>query len=52
MGLTGIILNAKIKMRPVESRYVEQTCYKAKNIEELFSHFEKYDSNSYSVCMA
>ena len=49
MGLTGIILNAKIKMRPVESRYVEQTCYKAKNIEELFSHFEKYDSNSYSV---
>ncbi len=49
MGLTGIILNAKIKMRPVESRYVRQTCYKAKNIEELFSHFEKYDSNSYSV---
>ncbi len=49
MGLTGIILNAKIKMQPVESQYVEQTCYKAENIEELFSHFEEYNSNSYSV---
>ena len=49
MGLTGVILNAKIKMVPIQSKLIEQISYKAKNIEELFSHFQKYDSKRYSV---
>jgi decaprenylphospho-beta-D-ribofuranose 2-oxidase len=49
MGLTGVILNAKIQTIKVQSRFIEQTSYKAKNIEELFSHFAQHDSKRYSV---
>ena len=49
MGLTGVILNATIKMIQVQSRFIEQISYKAQNIDELFSYFHRYDSNRYSV---
>jgi len=49
MGLTGVILNATIKMIQVQSRFIEQISYKAQNIDELFSHFHRYDSKRYSV---
>ena len=49
MGLTGIILNAKIKMMSVQSNIVEQISYKAKNINQIFSLFQKNDSKRYSV---
>jgi decaprenylphospho-beta-D-ribofuranose 2-oxidase len=49
MGLTGVILNATIKMIQVQSRFIEQISYKIQNIDELFSHFHRYDSKRYSV---
>jgi FAD/FMN-containing dehydrogenase len=49
MGLTGVIFNATIKMIHVQSRFIEQISYKAQNIDELFSHFHRYDSKRYSV---
>jgi FAD/FMN-containing dehydrogenase len=49
MGLTGVILNARIKMIRIESRFIEQISYKAKNIDELFAHFDSHDSLRYSV---
>lgn len=49
MGLTGIILNAKIKMMSVQSKLIEQISYKAQNIDELFCLFKKYDTKRYSV---
>ena len=49
MGLTGVILNATIKMIQVQSRFIEQISYKAQNIDELFYHFHRYDSKRYSV---
>ena len=49
IGLTGVILNATIKMMQVQSRVIEQISYKAKNIDELFSHFYRHHSKRYSV---
>ena len=49
MGLTGVILNARIKMLRVQSRFIEQISYRAQNIDELFAHFSNYDSQRYSV---
>jgi hypothetical protein len=36
-------------MIQVQSRFIEQISYKAQNIDELFSHFHRYDSKRYSV---
>ena len=49
MGLTGVILNARIRMIRVQSRFIKQISYKAQNIDELFAHFDSYDSLRYSV---
>jgi decaprenylphospho-beta-D-ribofuranose 2-oxidase len=49
IGLTGVILNARIKMIRVQSRFIEQISYKAQNIDELFAHFNSFDSLRYSV---
>ena len=49
MGLTGVILNARIKMLQIQSRFIEQISYRAQNIDELFEHFSNYDSQRYSV---
>jgi len=49
MGLTGVILNARIQMIRVQSRFIEQISYKAHSIGELFSHFRNHDSKRYSV---
>ena len=49
MGLSGVILNARIKMIRVQSRFIEQISYKAQSIDELFAHFNSFDSSRYSV---
>lgn len=49
IGLTGVILNARIKMIRIQSRFIEQISYKAQNIDELFAHFNSFDSLRYSV---
>jgi decaprenylphospho-beta-D-ribofuranose 2-oxidase len=49
MGLTGVILDAKIYLKRINSQYINQTTIKIKNLKETFDAFEKYSSKPYSV---
>jgi len=48
-GLTGIILDAKIYLKKINSKYIDQTTIKTKNLKETFEAFEKYKELPYSV---
>ncbi|MDQ1264433.1 MAG: decaprenylphospho-beta-D-ribofuranose 2-oxidase [Campylobacterota bacterium] len=49
MGLTGVILSAKISLKKINSAYINQTTIKTKNLKETFEAFEKYKDMPYSV---
>lgn len=49
MGLTGVILDAKISLKKINSKHINQTTIKTKNLKETFDAFEKYAYMSYSV---
>ncbi len=49
MGLTGVILDAKIYLKKINSKYIEQTTIKTKNLRETFDAFEEYSTSPYSV---
>lgn len=49
MGLTGIILSVKFKLKRIKSRFINQTAIKAKSLDEIFSLFEEYKDSTYSV---
>ena len=49
MGLTGVILDAKIYLKKINSQYIDQTTIKTKNLKETFDAFEEYNGLPYSV---
>jgi len=49
MGLTGVILEAKISLKKINSKYINQTTIKTKNLKETFDAFERYAHLPYSV---
>lgn len=49
MGLTGVILDAKIYLKKINSQYIDQTTIKTKNLKETFVAFETYKNLPYSV---
>jgi len=49
MGLTGVILDAKIYLKKINSQYIDQTTIKTKNLKETFEAFEEYSHKPYSV---
>lgn len=49
MGLTGIILDAKIKLKNIGSAYVRQERIKAENLDEIFQLFEESENWTYNV---
>jgi len=49
MGLTGVILDAKIRLKPINSRHICQTTIKTGNLKETFEAFENYKDSPYSV---
>lgn len=49
MGLTGIILSAKIKLKNIETAYIQQESIKAKNLDEIFELFEECEDWTYNV---
>ncbi|MGM0743434.1 MAG: FAD-binding protein [Pseudomonadota bacterium] len=49
MGLTGVILRAAIRLRPVESGWIAQTTVPAQSLAEAMDAFEAADDASYSV---
>lgn len=49
MGLTGIILSAKIKLKNIETAYIRQEIIKAENLDEIFKLFEESEDWTYNV---
>lgn len=49
MGLTGIILSAKFKLKNIETAYIRQESIKAENLDEIFRLFEESESWTYTV---
>ena len=49
MGLTGVILDAKIYLKKINSQYIDQITIKTKNLKETFEAFEEYKNKPYSV---
>lgn len=49
MGLTGIILEATIKLISIKSAYINETIIRTKNLEEVLALFETNHSATYSV---
>ncbi len=49
MGLTGVILDAKITLKKIRSKYIDQTTIKTANLGETFEAFEEYGHMPYSV---
>lgn len=48
-GLTGVILDARIYLKKINSQYIDQTTIKTRNLNETFAAFEEYKDNPYSV---
>jgi len=49
MGLTGMILSVKFKLKKIETSYIRQTSIKAGNLDEIFRLFEEFKDYTYSV---
>ncbi len=49
MGLTGVILRVRFKLKKIESSYIIQKQVKASSLDELLEHFENYKYSTYSV---
>ncbi len=49
MGLTGIVLSAKFKLKNIETAYIRQESIKAQNLDEIFQLFEESESWTYNV---
>ena len=48
-GLTGVILNANIYLKKINSQYIDQTTIKTKNLKETFEAFEAYQGEPYTA---
>ena len=49
MGLTGVILDAKIALKKINSQHIEQTTIKTQNLKDTFEAFEQFKEKPYSV---
>ncbi len=49
LGLTGVILEATIQLKEIETSYILQEKNKAKNLEELLALFEKNKGRAHTV---
>lgn len=49
MGLTGVIVAARLRLARVTSSVIEQKTIKAANLEDIFALFDRYASYTYSV---
>jgi len=49
MGLTGIILDTKIRLQAISSSFIEQTTIKTGNLKETFEVIEQFKDATYSV---
>lgn len=49
MGLTGVILDAEIRLKPISSAYILQKTIKCPDLESVMQNFERYRNWTYSV---
>lgn len=49
MGLTGIILTVKFRLKPIETAYIDQISLKTRDIDSTMQLFERSASSTYSV---
>ena len=49
MGLTGVILSARFRLRPIASVLIEETMIRAPTLELLLLQFSEHDAATYSV---
>lgn len=49
MGLTGIILDATVRLQPISTTLIEQTAISSKSLAETFELFESHHHHKYSV---
>ncbi|MDX1521228.1 MAG: FAD-binding protein [Anaerolineae bacterium] len=49
MGLTGLILNAKLRLIPIETAYIRQESIKARNLDHMMDLYEQSEAWSYSL---
>lgn len=49
MGLTGMILEATVRLRRIDSAYLDQTTFKARHLAEALELFEAHHAATYSV---
>lgn len=49
MGLTGIILSARFRLKKIETSFIRQVSQKAKNLEAVMRLFEQTETATYSV---
>jgi decaprenylphospho-beta-D-ribofuranose 2-oxidase len=48
-GLTGVILSARIYLKKIKSKHIDQTTVKTSSLKETFDAFEEYKNYPYSV---
>ena len=49
MGLTGIIISAKIKLLKIKSKIINTQIIKTKNLKETIKNFKRFNQNKYLV---
>lgn len=49
LGLLGVVVSARIRLRRIESSYFSQQAIEVKNLEHLLEAFETHDALPYSV---
>lgn len=49
MGLTGVVMRVKFRLKKIETAYVKQKQLKARNLEEMIHFFEAYKHYTYSM---
>lgn len=49
MGLTGFILEATIRLKPITSAYIRQRSIKCRDLDDLFAKFEEHKDATYNV---
>ena len=49
MGLTGIILSAKIRLLEIPSSFIKETTIKSNSLKKTLSYFKKYNHKKYIV---
>lgn len=49
MGLTGVILRARFRLKPIETSFIDQISIKSPNIDAVMKAFEESSGSTYSV---